>query len=91
MKLFKQISSTPYSNYSPGLAVEWASIQQTCGISLPTTIPTMKTNVTDSYGYAPPNTGAKAACLSGSMYTVVSGDGCQVIADKKGVAVSHFS
>ncbi|KAH8731852.1 hypothetical protein GQ44DRAFT_735576 [Phaeosphaeriaceae sp. PMI808] len=86
VKLFKQISSTPYSNYSPGLAVEWASIQQTCGLSLPTAVPTMKANVTDSYGYAPPNTGAKAPCLSGNTYTVVSGDGCQAIAEKKGVA-----
>jgi hypothetical protein len=69
--------------------VEWASIQKTCGLSLSTAVPTMKTNVTDSYGYAPPNTGVKAPCLSGNMYEVVGGDGCQGIADKKGVSVSQ--
>lgn len=88
IKVFKQIQSTPYSNYDPGLAQEWAAIQSKCGVSAPTDIPTLATNVTDPAEYAAPY--EPPPCLSGKTYTVVSGDNCLDIAHNQHVSTGSL-
>jgi hypothetical protein len=80
------MQSTPYSNYDDTLAAVWASIQTTCGLSFPVDVPMLETNVTTPGGFASPGSGRTRLCLSGNTYNVVSGDNCQVIAEKSNVA-----
>jgi hypothetical protein len=82
--LGRLIQSTPFSNYSPRMAKEWAAIQATCGVSYPTAVQPVTGNRTDLPGYAPPGY-ATAQCLTGKTYTVVSGDDCGKIALQQGV------
>ncbi|KAI1166824.1 hypothetical protein F5B18DRAFT_676807 [Nemania serpens] len=83
-RIFKQIQSTPYLNYDSGLAEEWAVIQSKCGVSAPTSVPTLATNITDPADHAAPY--QPPPCLTGNTYTVVSGDNCLAIAHKLGVS-----
>ncbi|GIC92923.1 uncharacterized protein Aud_009401 [Aspergillus udagawae] len=82
--LGRLIQSTPFSNYSPRMAKEWAAIQATCGVSYPTAVQPVTGNRTDLPGYAPLGY-ATAQCLTGKTYTVVSGDDCGKIASQQGV------
>jgi len=83
--LFRQIQSTPYSNYDSTLAGVWSSIQKTCGLNYPTDVQPLQTNVTTPGGYAAPGTGS-TGCLSGNKYTVASGENCEIIAEKHSVS-----
>lgn len=79
LRLGQVIQSTPFSNYGPAVAKEWAAIQSTCGVSYPTAIQPVASNRTSLPGYAPP--GYKTAeCVTGKTYTVVAGDDCAKIA-----------
>ena len=82
----RQMQSTPYSNYGPQLATSWASIQSTCGISYPTAVQPLQTNVTNLPGYSMLNTTTQPSCLSGNTYTVVGGDNCGLIAQAHNVS-----
>ncbi|MCJ1435514.1 hypothetical protein MMC27_004888 [Xylographa pallens] len=80
--LFRNIQATPYSNYDQTLASEWASIQSQCGLSYPTAVPILQTNITQPGGFAVPGSG-KTGCLSGVNYSVSSGDNCETICEKQ--------
>lgn len=86
--VFKQIQSTPYSNYDPSLASSWASMQSICQTSAPTAVPTLQTNVTSPGQYAPPY--QPVPCLTGSQYAVASGDNCVAIAHKLSVSTGSL-
>lgn len=73
ISLFRQIQGTLYSNYDEALAGVWRGIQATCGVSYPTEVQPLRTNVITPGGYASPGSGA-TGCLSGVTYTVVGGD-----------------
>ena len=82
----KQMQSTPYSNYGPDLASQWSSIQTTCGISFPTAVQPLQTNMTDLPGFTSPNTTVSINCASGNSYKVANGDNCQTISQSQGVS-----
>ncbi|KAA8896313.1 hypothetical protein FN846DRAFT_965309 [Sphaerosporella brunnea] len=90
IQYFRQVQGTPYSNYDSDLASQWSEIQSQCGLSYPTAIPTLTTNVTSLPNYAAPGTAYTGGCGSGNYYTVVSGDNCQVIAQKENVATGSL-
>lgn len=83
--LFRHQQATPYSNYDDTMASDWADIQKQCGLSYPTDVPALKTNITQPGGFAAPDS-AKTGCLSGNTYAVVSGDNCQAICEAKNCA-----
>jgi hypothetical protein len=85
VSLFQHQQQTPYSNYDEYMASDWASIQSKCGLSFPTDVPALQTNVTQPGGFAAPGS-AKTGCLSGNSYTVVSGDNCQTICETQDCA-----
>ncbi|KAF2730321.1 hypothetical protein EJ04DRAFT_473926 [Polyplosphaeria fusca] len=86
VSLFRQIQSTPYSNYDDDMAQTWSNVQSQCGISYPTTVPALQTNVTDRFGFADPGSGYSYGCLTGKTYNVQSGDNCETIAEKNNVS-----
>lgn len=86
VNLFRHIQSTPYSNYGDSLVPQWSFIQSQCSLNFNTTVSALQTSVTNLPGYAPPNSSYSGGCLSRNTYTVVSGDDCQVIAQKENVA-----
>lgn len=91
VSLFRHIQSTPYSNYDENLASVWSNIQKTCGLSYPTEVQKLQTNLTRPGGFAEPGTPFSEVCLTDEYYTVVSGDNCQVIAEKLGVSTSAIT
>lgn len=78
------IQATPFSNYGPRIAKEWAAIQSSCGVSHPTAVQPIVANWTSIPGYAPPGY-QSAQCMTGKTYIVVSGDDCGKIAANQGV------
>ncbi|KAF2134778.1 carbohydrate-binding module family 50 protein [Dothidotthia symphoricarpi CBS 119687] len=84
--LFRQLQSTPYSNYGDGLAKTWADVQKKCAISYPTAVPTLQTNVTNRFGFANPGSGYNYGCLTGKTYNVKAGENCEIIAERNNVS-----
>ncbi|KAI1497268.1 hypothetical protein F5X99DRAFT_423685 [Biscogniauxia marginata] len=80
----QQIQATSYSNYDENLAEQWVDLQARCGVSYPTEIQPAETNGTGDFGYADNYTIA-SSCWSGSTYTVIGGDDCNIIAAAQGV------
>lgn len=91
LSLGQTIQGTSFSNYDLGIASQWSSIQSTCGVEYPVEVQPLTTNLTSLAGFASPtnftsNSTSPAFCLSGTKYTVVSGDGCIGISAAKNVA-----
>jgi LysM repeat protein len=84
--MFQQIQGTPYSNYQADIATQWATVQSTCSVSYPTSVPTPISNLTSIPGFAPTSVVFSQPCLSGNTYTVVSGDNVQAISQNVGCA-----
>lgn len=84
--MYQQIQGTPFSNYDTVTAAEWTAVQQKCGLSFNTTVPTPIANYTILPQYAPDVPRVAPICLSGKNYTVASGDNVEVIAESQGVA-----
>lgn len=83
---FRQIQSTPYSNYGAQLVDQWSSIQETCSLDYPTAVQPLQTNVTNLPGYSNLNTTELPSCLSGNTYTVASGDTCTAISVSQNIS-----
>ena len=86
VSLFRHMQSTAYSNYDDSLALVWSSIQKSCGLSFPTAVRPLDTNLTTPGGFASPGTGFTGLCLSGKKYVVTGGDDCEAIARNNSVA-----
>ena len=85
--LAAHMQSTAFSNYDSTLATQWQSIQSTCGLDLPTNPqPPVLGNNASIPGYVQSGTTQPKSCISGSTYTVVSGDDLEKIAAAKGVS-----
>ena len=86
ISLFRQIQSTPYSNYDDELAVTWANVQKKCAVAYPTAVQSLQTNVTSRFGFAIPGAGYNYGCLTGKTYKVQAGENCETIAEKSSVS-----
>lgn len=87
ISLAKHLQGTAYSNYDDAIATQWKSIQQTCGLNLPTDPQPSVVNSSISIpGYAQEGTTQPKKCLSGNTYAVVAGDNIQKIAAVKQVS-----
>ena len=67
------------------MAADWVTIQAQCNVSYPTDVPQNPTNVTNIAGFASANYSAPI-CLTGSTYTVISGDNCIKISQANNVS-----
>ncbi|KAH8892942.1 hypothetical protein GQ53DRAFT_589993, partial [Thozetella sp. PMI_491] len=74
---FENMQSSPFLGYNALLAIQWQSIQKTCGLSLPL-------DVDPGSALSVPNqsnaTTASNECASGKIYTVQQSDTCQSVA-----------
>lgn len=84
--LIQQSQGSSFSNYDASVAPQWSAVQSTCGISSPTEVQPLTTNVTDFSGYAPSNYTVSSQCMSGNQYSVKPGDDCQKIATSQSIA-----
>ncbi|KAL8764772.1 MAG: hypothetical protein Q9194_006850 [Teloschistes cf. exilis] len=87
ISLAKHLQGTAYSNYDDAIATQWKSIQQTCGLNLPTDPQPSVVNSSISIpGYAQEGSTQPKKCLSGNTYAVVADDNIQKIAAAKQVS-----
>lgn len=86
ISLFRQIQSTPYSNYDDELAVTWANVQKKYALTYPTAVQSLQTNVTSRFGFATPGAGYTYGCLTGKTYNVQAGENCETIAEKSDIS-----
>ncbi|OOF93376.1 carbohydrate-binding module family 50 protein, partial [Aspergillus carbonarius ITEM 5010] len=85
LELYQLLQKTPYSYYDTDMAADWVTIQAQCNVSYPTDVPQNPTNVTNIAGFASANYSAPI-CLTGSTYTVISGDNCIKISQANNVS-----
>jgi len=86
LALLQHVQGTSFSNYRTTMVDTWASLQRQCGVSYPTEVQALTTNITDLPGFAPANYSYLTTCLTGNNYTVISGDTCAGIAAANSVA-----
>lgn len=66
--LFQHQQSTPFSNYDAHMAAQWATVQQTCGVTGSTAVQPPYATSTTLAGHAPPGSiPATPTCLSGNL------------------------
>lgn len=76
--------STSFSGYDNNTAQAWASIQSLCDVSYPTAPQGPAATPSSLPGFA--TSSYTGSCLSGTNYTVKSGDTCEAIATSNSVA-----